>query len=69
MAPGFWGSPAVQANLRRLLRPRDVAVLGGVDAQTVAGVSAGASAMTVHSGQLQPKALKSIGGFACFKSG
>ena len=59
-------SPALQANLNRLLRPRHVAVLGGVDAQTVAGECRRIG----YDGPFWPVNPKrhSIGGFACFKS-
>jgi acyl-CoA synthetase (NDP forming) len=59
-------SPALQANLRRLLRPRHVAVLGGVDAQTVAGECRRIG----YDGPFWPVNPKrqSIGGFGCFKS-
>ena len=59
-------SPSLQANLRRLLRPRHVAVLGGVDAETVAGECRRIG----YDGPFWPVNPKreTIGGFACFPS-
>ena len=59
-------SPSLKANLRRLLRPRHVAVLGGVDAETVAGECRRIG----YDGPFWPVNPKreTIGGFACFPS-